>query len=263
MCRVMGVRDAGSLTRMKITPSRAVADHHDPAVYDAIAEGYAAENAGSLLNEHYNRPAIRAMLGDVRGRRVLDAGAGSGAMLQDLLEAGAHAVGIDGSPEMLRLARERVGDVAELIVADLAAPLPFDDGAFDDVVCSLALHNLRDWETPLAEFHRVLAPGGRLILSVEHPFAIWCAGRQDGQSPDYFATRPRTDRWEFDGQRAEVTFWDRPLSEMLRSFLRAGFTIADVQEPGVQPEARDSFPELFAEKEEPRFLAFLFVELRR
>ena len=248
---------------MRITPSRAVADSHDPAVYDAIAEGYAAENAHSLLNEHYNRPALWAMLGDVSGRRVLDAGAGSGALLSDLLAGGAQAVGLDGSPEMLRLARERVGEAAELVVGDLAAPLPFEDQAFDDVVCSLALHNLRDWGAPLAEFRRVLVPGGRVLLSVEHPFAIWYAGRQNGEEPDYFATRPRTDLWEFEGQQAEVTFWDRPLSAMLQAFLRAGLTITDVQEPGVPPETREAFPDLFAKTDDPRFLAFLFVELRR
>lgn len=248
---------------MVITPSRTAADSHDPAVYDAIAEGYAAENAHSLLNEHYNRPALRVMLGDVRGRRVLDAGAGSGAMLADLLAGGAQAVGLDGSPEMLRLARERVGEAAELVVGDLAAPLPFADHAFDDVVCSLALHNLRDWDGALSEFRRVLVPGGRVLLSIEHPFAIWYAGRQNGEEPDYFATRPRTDLWEFDGQQAEVTFWDRPLSAMFQAFLRAGLTITDVQEPGVPPETREAFPDLFAETDDPHFLAFLFVELRR
>ncbi|GAA1483791.1 class I SAM-dependent methyltransferase [Brachybacterium fresconis] len=252
---------------MKISPSRTVADSarpvNDSAVYDAIAEGYAAENAGSLLNQHYNRPEIREMLGEVHGRRVLDAGAGSGVTIEDLLDGGASVVGIDGSAQMLRLARERVGDGAELIVADLGAPLPFDDGAFDDVVCSLTLHNLRDWDAPLTEFRRVLKPGGRLLLSVEHPFAIWYAGRQNGEEPDYFATRPRTDRWEFDGQQADVTFWDRPLSEMIQAFLRSGFTIADVREPGVSPGAREYVPELFADRDDPRFLAFLFVELRR
>lgn len=41
-----------------------------------------------------------------------------------------------------------------------------------------------------------------------------------------------------------------------------GFTIADVREPGVSPGAREDFPELFADRDDPRFLAFLFVELR-
>ena len=46
--------------------------------YDSIAEGYAALNETSLLNEFYNRPAILELAGDVGGRRILDAGCGSG-----------------------------------------------------------------------------------------------------------------------------------------------------------------------------------------
>jgi ubiquinone/menaquinone biosynthesis C-methylase UbiE len=54
-------------------------------------------------------------------------------------------------------------------VADLSRPLPFADDTFDDVVVSLVLHYLRDWTAPLAELRRVLKPGGRLVLSVNHP----------------------------------------------------------------------------------------------
>ncbi len=54
-------------------------------------------------------------------------------------------------------------------LADLSQPLPFTDGAFDDVVASLVLQYLQDGAVPLAEVRRVLIPGGRLILSVDHP----------------------------------------------------------------------------------------------
>lgn len=80
---------AGSLPRREIAPTAPAADPQGPAVHDAIAERYALESAASLLKEHHNRPALRAMLGDVRGRRVLDAGAGSGEILRDLVDAGA------------------------------------------------------------------------------------------------------------------------------------------------------------------------------
>ncbi len=67
------------------------------------------------------------------------------------------------------LARERLGGGTDLRVADLARPLPYAAGAFDDVVASLVLHYLRDWAGPLAEIRRVLRPGGRLLVSVNHP----------------------------------------------------------------------------------------------
>src|SRR5829696_4959724 len=52
---------------------------------------------------------------------------------------------------------------------DTQEPVPFPDKAFDDVVASLVLHYLGDWAGPLGELRRVLKPGGRLILSVNHP----------------------------------------------------------------------------------------------
>ena len=84
------------------------------------------------------------------------------------------------------------GTDADLHVADLAAPLPFADAEFDDVVASLVLHYLKDWSGPLAELRRVLKPGGRLIVSVNHP-AAYAIVYPDA---DYFALTgtPRTTR---------------------------------------------------------------------
>jgi SAM-dependent methyltransferase len=231
------------------------------AAYDAIADGYSAENDSSLLNEFYNRPAIRSLLGDVAGRHVLDAGCGSGPTLVDLVDGGATVVGIDASQPMLDIAGDRLGADVDLRVAELGDPLPFGDAVFDDVVCSLALHYLEDWRGPLEEFQRVLKPGGRLILSVEHPFAIWFGSHQDGRKTNYFATRSRTEKWDFGGQRTELTFWDRSLSTMLQSFLGVGFRIAHVCEPAPAQEAIERFPDFFKNRDDPRFLAGLFVVL--
>lgn len=229
------------------------------AGYDVIARGYTAENDTSLLNEFYNRPAIRDLLGEVAGRRVLDAGCGSGPILADLIAAGADAVGFDGSPAMVAIARERLGPRVDIRVADLAAPLPYADDSFDDVVCSLALHYLQDWSGPLAEFRRVLRPGGRLIVSVEHPFVNWFVAQQSGTTTNYFATRQRIEQWDLGGPVADLVFWDRSLSTMVQSFLDAGFRITSLTEPGPAPEAAEKFPDFFAERDDPRFLAFLYI----
>ncbi|MFN3865370.1 MAG: class I SAM-dependent methyltransferase [Demequina sp.] len=234
--------------------------HSGAAAYDDVAQAYAAENDSSLLNEYYNRPAIRDLLGDVTGRRVLDAGCGTGPTLVDLVDGGATAVGIDGSPALIDIARERLGPDVELLVADLADPLPFGDGEFDDVVSSLALHYLEDWELPLAEIKRVLRPGGRVILSVEHPFVMWLTAQQKGEKTNYFATRSRRES-DIAGQSVDLTFWDRSLSSMVRSFLAAGFRITHVGEPGPAPEAIELFPDFFKDRDDPRFLAFLFFVL--
>src|ERR1700751_6401245 len=100
---------------------------------------------------------------------------------------------------MLELAR-RLGDSADLRVAELGSPLPFLDDTFDDVTASLVLHYLEDWGPALAELRRVLKPGGRLIVAVDHPFAIELLHRQEtGQAAD-FETRSWTEEGTHGGQ---------------------------------------------------------------
>ncbi len=137
--------------------------------YDVFAESYTADNESNLLNNYYERPAVLDLVGEVEGRHVLDAGCGAGPLIAALHAKGAKVTGFDASAAMIELARQRLGEDATLHVADLSQPLPFTDGAFDDVVASLVLHYLQDWAAPLAELRRVLRPGGRLILSVNHP----------------------------------------------------------------------------------------------
>lgn len=112
--------------------------------YDSFAEAYSASNETSLFNAYYERPAMLDLAGDVAGRRILDAGCGSGPLSAALRDRGAIVTGFDSSTKMLELARERLGDDAALHTADLGSPLPFPDAAFDDVVASLVLHYLVD-----------------------------------------------------------------------------------------------------------------------
>src|SRR5215207_7690714 len=155
------------------------ADH-----YDGFAESYSMDNESSLFNAYYERPAMIDLAGDVNGHRVLDAGCGSGPLSAALLAKGAIVTGFDSSSAMVKLARQRLGENAALHVADLSQPLPFADGAFDDVVVSLVLHYLRDWTAPLAELRRVVKPGGRVIVVVNHPVLLKMVHRET----DYFAT---------------------------------------------------------------------------
>ena len=96
---------------------------------------------------------------------------------------------------MAERARLRLGADADLRVADIAGPLPFSDGEFDDVVASLVLHYLRDWGPAPAELRRVLRPGGRLIASVNHPTAEYSVERLQGRRPDYFSVYAQEARW--------------------------------------------------------------------
>ncbi|WP_328943213.1 methyltransferase domain-containing protein [Streptomyces sp. NBC_00250] len=217
----------------------------DPAQandYDSFAEAYTAENDNNLLNAYYERPAVLALAGDVAGRRILDAGCGSGPLSAALRDRGADVTGIDSSAGMLELARRRLGADTALHVVDLADPLPFDDDAFDDVVASLVLHYLEDWGPTLTELRRVLRPGGRLIVSVQHPFVDYAI--QDPR-PDYFATTSYTSDFNFNGKTVPLTFWRRPLHAMTDAFAAAGFRLTVISEPQPDPAARELFPDEF------------------
>ncbi len=227
------------------------ADH-----YDGFAQSYSRENESGLFNAHYERPAMLKLAGNVRGRRILDAGCGSGPLSEALRARGAIVTGFDSSPAMVDLARQRLGEDADLRVADLSLPLPFADAAFDDVVVSLVLHYLQDWKAPLSELRRVLKPGGRLLLSVNHPMLH----KLSDPSADYFSVTQHSDEYTFGDQRAVLTYWHRPLHAMADAFTEAGFRIAVISEP---PFAADTPRELLPPGlgDRTAFICFIFFVL--
>jgi ubiquinone/menaquinone biosynthesis C-methylase UbiE len=229
--------------------------------YDSFAEVYSAENEVNLHNAYYERPAMLALAGDVAGRRILDAGCGSGPLSAALRDRGAIMTGFDSSAGMLELARRRLGGDADLRVADLASPLPYPDGAFDDVVASLVLHYLEDWTAPLAEIRRVLRPGGRLIASVNHPIAGHALVRPDAE---YFSTYLWSEEiTTSSGQSYVLANWHRPLPAMVGAFTGAGFRITAIDEPLHAPDTpRELLPDFL--KDRPAgsgFLGFMFFVL--
>ena len=164
--------------------------------------------------------------------------------------------GFDSSPAMVDLATQRLGEDARLLVADLSHPLPFTAGAFDDVVASLVLHYLQDWTAPLAELRRVLRPGGRLLLSVNHPMIYPALN----PGTDYFALAQWSDEYTFDGHTTELTFWHRPLHAMTDAFADAGFRLSVISEPPMAPDTpRELLPPQLLGR--TAFLCFLFFVL--
>ena len=82
----------------------------------------------------------------------------------------------------------------------------------------------------------MLKPGGRLIASVDHPFATFLADREAGRKTDYFATYKWAEEWTVGGQTALMSFWARPLHAMTDAFTAAGFRITVISEPAFAPD---------------------------
>jgi SAM-dependent methyltransferase len=162
---------------------------------------------------------------------------------------------VDASGDLLGIARERLGPDVPLHHADLSQPLAFPDNAFDLALCSLVMHYLAEWEPTLREFHRVLAPRGRLVLSTHHPFMDMRVSGSD----DYFGTYEFTEDWGRDGQTMRMRFWHRPLRAMLSAFSVSGFAVDDIAEPDPQPEMASDAPDSY--RHLTRNAQFLFFSL--
>lgn len=126
-------------------------------------------------------------------RRTLDLGCGEGRITRELRRRGYDAVGVDVAPRLVELARARDTEGDYRVAA--AEQLPFVDAAFELVVSFNVLMNVDDPARAIEEAARVLAPGGRLCASIEHPIAS--AGAWDGDVfliGDYLAERPHEER---------------------------------------------------------------------
>ncbi|MBD2893452.1 class I SAM-dependent methyltransferase [Actinomadura nitritigenes] len=224
-------------------------------MYDRFADEYAAHAEVSPHNALYDRPAVLGLAGDVRGMTVFDAACGPGLYAAELQERGARVLGCDASPRFVELARERTGGRADLRVHDLAEPLDWvPDGTADLAVLALAIHYLDDRVALLRELRRILAPGGALVLSTEHPTSKWL--RLGGS---YFDVAPVEESLS-DERDWPIRAWRMPLTDICAEFRRAGFLIDELLEPRPVPEMAESHPDDHASLSQvPAFVAFRLI----
>lgn len=114
------------------------------------------------------------MFPPVTGMAVLDVGCGTGSHLLLYQQAGCEVYGIDMSPGMLKVAREKLGETAELHLGD-ASNSPFSDAQFDLISTTLTLHEMSPAMriSVLNEMKRILKPDGHILLIDFHPGQIW------------------------------------------------------------------------------------------
>ncbi|MFC4585939.1 class I SAM-dependent methyltransferase [Sphaerisporangium corydalis] len=228
----------------RIGEIRALLD--DPAL--AEADGVTAEpgaiSSGDVYRtwaSHYDtpgnqmidseQPVVRRVLDGLPVGVALDAACGTGRHTAYLAGLGHQVIGVDGSPEMLAQAKTRLPG-AHLSQARTRLPgvrlsqadvnrLPLPDDAVDTVVCALALVHVPDLGAVLAEFARVLRPGGHLVISDPHLLSGYL--------------QPRTLRTGPDGLPALLADHYRPLSDYLAAALPLGFQVRHCEEPRRPP----------------------------
>lgn len=222
---------------------------HARSAYQASADRYVERAETNLWNAHWDRPAIRSLLTDVAGKRVLDAGCAGGSNTEWLLEHGASVVAVDITPRMVELTRRRVGERADVHLHDLREPMGFlEDGSIDIVLSSLVVPYVEELAPVFAEFRRVLTVDGSLVLSTHHPFGDW----RWFDLPDYYTTGVVEDLWS-DG--VVHRFRRRTMEELLEPLFDSGFVLDRYLEPLPPEDVLAGFPE----EDVPDSPNFLFI----
>lgn len=205
-------------------------------------------------------PAIRALLPDLRDKRVVDLGCGFGWFARWAAEQEAdRVVGIDLSENMIERARRETSDArVEYRIANLET-LELPAAAYDFAYSSLAFHYVEDFGRLVRTVHRALVPGARFVFTIEHPIYMAPANPGWSKADDGRMSWP-LDGYSVEGRR--VTDWlakgvvkyHRTIGTTLNTLLATGFALRGVVEfaPTADQIAGDS--RLAPEIERPMIL---------
>lgn len=190
-------------------------------------------------------PAVDELLGDVSGKRILDAGCGEGYYSRRLATRGAIVTGIDGSEALLRIAREKSGERIRYLNADLTKHLKIRKGKFEGILANMVLMDLPSIDVALSEFARILVLDGFLVVSIVHPSFFWYDWVTDENNNKLY--KPISDYLH--EKVEELKFWGktlhyhRPLSYYFNHLEAAGFFIESLREPSPTKQMLKKWPE--------------------
>jgi 2-polyprenyl-3-methyl-5-hydroxy-6-metoxy-1,4-benzoquinol methylase len=194
----------------------------------------AMDPEGDFTKRHLLNPTVLQMLGDVSGRKVLDAGSGQGYFSRMLARLGATVTSMEPADALFRHslrmeAHDPLG--IEYVQEDLTSTsIP---PAFDIVVCNMVLISIQEWEVALAACSGALRPGGTLVLSLQHPCFETAESVDLPNDPhlvlrDYLTERPLS--------RPVATDFHRTLSTYVNTIVQEGLFITGLAEPGLSEE---------------------------
>lgn len=210
--------------------------------------------------------ALKELLPDFSGKRVLDLGCGYGWHCAYAAEHGAVlVVGTDISEKMIGEAKKRNpgGQIRYEVTAFEDCDFPAE--SFDIIICSLMLHYLEDYGEFLKKVSAWLKTGGNLIFNVEHP-VFTAYGSQDWYyDADGNILHFPVDNYYYEGERdavflgEHVVKYHRTLTTYLETLLQRGFLLRHV----VEPQPPENMMDLPGMKDEMRRPMMLLVAARK
>jgi malonyl-CoA O-methyltransferase len=209
--------------------------------YDLWASTYDLESNPLIVLEEN---VTLGLIGDVKNKRVLDVGCGTGRYCELLAKKGASVTGIDPSSRMLECARRKIthGCKFELCLGKIEDAC-FPTSHFDVVVSTLTLGNVLELEPVIKEVSRIIKRRGRLIVSDMHPY--WPVSGHD--YAEFF---------DEGGQEYRIPEYAHLFEEYWGLFRKFRFDVEDVKEPRIDDKLIHRFPGLIKYKGVPLALMF-------
>ncbi len=194
-------------------------DRVDPVTgYRLWSATYDQPNSSFDIDE----PVVKQIVESLPVGVALDAACGTGRYAEILAGRGHRVIGVDSSPDMLARARTKVPQ-GEFLLGDLTE-LPVADAEVDLVVCALALTHVPALEPVMAEFARVLRPGGHLVIADMHPERV-----AQGAIPPVRSA---------DGRPGRLSTHRHLIGDYLRAALPVGLQVRRCEEPPLPARAR-------------------------
>lgn len=198
--------------------------------YDRIARKYHEKRKEKLIYNEYNEmPATLSLLKNIKGKKILDLGCGTGIYTKILKKRGAVVSGIDLSPKMIDIAKHHIKGVDFRVGS--AYRLPYESGTFDMVLASLVIHYFSNLDKAFREIRRVLRKDGIFIFSTDNP-VISVTHRIKGKPrkyrvfTDYFKEGKFYEHWPKFGVR--MPYQHFTFQTWIRTIVKNGFVIEDV-----------------------------------
>ena len=199
-------------------------------------------------NELVEVPAVLELIGDVKGKRVLDAGCGYGYYSLLPARSGAMVTGIDISEKMIELAKNNAREASvecQFFVCDLQNLSMLAGNTFDVVVSSIVVGYVDSLEKAFSEVFRVLKHKGIFAFSENHPL-LKRSWEKDGGGKrlhwnidNYFDRSVRTTEWRTqDGKIIETSSRHRTVQDYFDALTSSGFLVERL----VEPEPTDKTP---------------------
>jgi ubiquinone/menaquinone biosynthesis C-methylase UbiE len=129
--------------------------------------------------------------------------------------------------------------------------------SIDYVICSLAIHYVKDWEPLLGELYRILKNGGVLFISTHHPFLV--LDYPPFRDISYFDTTLVVDTWGKQDRPFKVRYFTRSLANMLKPIINSQFKIISIEEPPPDERCGQVSPRVYRSLSERP--GFLFITL--